>query len=131
MVPVFGSGRVVVQPIDVDDLARCLAELMGRERLGGELLELGGPETLSFEALLRRAHRALRGRDARVVHLPLGPIHGLLRAVEGPLRPVLPVTAGQLTAFRFDSDAAPNALAAAREGEMLGVDAMLARYTAR
>jgi hypothetical protein len=56
-----------------------------------------------------RAHDGVSG-PARFLHLPVKPIRALLALVEGPLLPVLPLTAGQLAPFINDSVAAPHPL---------------------
>jgi NADH dehydrogenase len=126
LIPVFGSGAAEVQPIHVDDLCDLLADWTFDEALEGETLEAGGPEALPIEELLRRIRAAVKGGRGRVVHLPLAPTLGLLRGLEGPLFGVLPLTAGQLYAFAYDSTAAPNALLARHQAGMRGVDALIA-----
>lgn len=109
VIPVFGSGDVAVQPVDVMDVVRLLLGLADDTGTRGATLEIGGPDTFTIKELLARL-RAQAGKDpARTVHLPLGPIRCLLALVEKPLLPVLPVTAGQLAAFANDGTAAPNA----------------------
>jgi NADH dehydrogenase len=67
--PVSGSGRALYQPIWADDVADCVvAALDGRD--GRERYELAGPDTLSYEAIVRLALRAF-GRRRAVVHVPL------------------------------------------------------------
>ena len=130
VVPVFGAGRVRVQPILVDDLCDALADWIYDESLEGQELELGGPEVLTMEQLLMRIRAAVRpGAAPRAVHLPLRPLMSVLRALEGPLLPLLPLTAGQLYAFAHDSTAAPNALLERHRGGMRDIAAMLAELT--
>ena len=84
---------------------------------------------LSFEQLLRKIRVATKPGaqpGGRALHLPLGALMATLGALEGPLLPVLPMTAGQLYAFAHDSTAAPNPLLARHLAAMKGVDAMLA-----
>ena len=127
VLPVFGNGRTRVQPILVDDLCDALADWLFDDALAGGEYDLGGPEELSFEELLARIRGQLKpGSGQRALHLPLGPLMGVLGALEGPLFPVLPMTAGQLYAFKYDSTAAPNALLDRHRGAMRDVDSMLA-----
>jgi NADH dehydrogenase len=109
--PMFGSGERLVEPVDVADAARLLAALARTPEAAGETLELGGPERISLNALYARL-RALEGAKGppKLVHLPVGPIRALLALLEGPLLPVLPLTAGQLASFVNDSVAAPHPL---------------------
>jgi NADH dehydrogenase len=67
--PVSGSGRALYQPIWADDVADCVvAALDGRD--GRERYELAGPDTLSYEVIVRLALRSF-GRRRAVVHVPL------------------------------------------------------------
>lgn len=123
-----GDGKARVQPIDVDDLARVLSALATEERLGGETLGLGGPEAVPVGELLSRLSAARSGRRPRVIRLPLAPIVANLGRVEKVLLRVLPVTAGQLSAFANDGTVEPHPLLARwvpgfkRLDEMLGAD---------
>jgi NADH dehydrogenase len=126
LIPVFGAGTVRVQPIHVDDLCDVLADWIFDEALAGGTFDAGGPDVLSMEDLLQRIRSAVKGGRGPVLHLPLGPLMGGLRALEGPLFALLPLTSGQLYAFAYDSTAAPNALLARHQGGMRGIDALLA-----
>ena len=95
-----GRGRVRVQPIFVNDLIASVLALLRKDVFHQEVFELGGPEVASFDEFLRTIHRLRFNREPSVVHLPLGPIVGLLALVN-------PVAAGQLSAFRYDSTADP------------------------
>jgi len=101
VMPIFGDGRTPVQPIHVDDVAEFLNQILRRDLFAGSLLELGGPEVLSFEELLQRAREKRSGKRAAVLHIPLGPLAALLSAMEPLLFPVLPITVGQLSSFRY------------------------------
>ena len=109
MIPVFGDGKIKVQPVDVDDLAKVLVSILGDESLDSRVLEGGGPEAINIEGLLQAIRRARAGSEGRVMHLPVGPIAAGLGLIEPLLRPVLPVTAGQLASFRNDRSARPRA----------------------
>ena len=81
-IPVSGAGRALFQPIWAEDVADCVAaalELPAAERRRS--FELAGPETLSYEAIVRLALRALhRGRP--LAHLPSPVVRASLRVVE-------------------------------------------------
>jgi nucleoside-diphosphate-sugar epimerase len=99
IVPVFGDGRTLVQPVFVDDLAACLAAILKDDRFECQTMEIGGPEVLSIEDLLLSIRRAQGGRGTPVMHLPARPIAACLGWMEPFLRPLLPFTAGQLASF--------------------------------
>ena len=71
MTPVMfvpGSGRQRLQPLLVDDLAACVAlAISGRGRNG--IFEIGGPDVMSFDGLVRLVME-LTGRRRPILHLP-------------------------------------------------------------
>jgi NADH dehydrogenase len=129
VVPVFGDGRVRVQPIHVDDVAKYLAIISGAA-LPNAAVDLGGRDVMTFEELLRRIARSLSGRDKRVIHVPVHAVMALLGAVEPWLWALLPITAGQLSAFVNDSVAHANGHPPASAVDLKSIDEMLALITA-
>ncbi len=129
VLPIFGAGRVRVQPVVVEDLADAIAEWIADDTLLGRDLDLGGPDVLSFEDLLRRVRLALKGSEGPVVHLPARAMIRVLAALEGPLLPVLPLSAGQLYAFVHDGAAAANPLAERMAPGMKSIDDVIAELT--
>lgn len=125
VVLVFGDGKVRVQPVDVEDLARCLLRLAAEPALGGRLIELGGPEAVTIEELLLRIRWNRTGRSPKVVHVPLRGWLPLLAFLEKFLLPVLPLTAGQLASFRNEGTAEPNEFWLEARGGMKSLDQML------
>lgn len=115
--PSFGSGQTRVAPIHVEDLAEALVEIAAGEP-SAEPIELGGPESFTLDALFARLRAAEGGGAPRLVHLPLAPVRELLAALEPVLRPLLPLTAGQLATFANDGLPAPSAFAASRRGAL-------------
>jgi nucleoside-diphosphate-sugar epimerase len=105
--PLFGEGKRIVQPIDVDDVVIALTALAHDDAAG--VIEIGGPETYDLRGLYARL-RAVRGKPGapRFAHIPLALARHALAAVEGPLLPLLPLTAGQLATFVNDGVAAPS-----------------------
>ena len=126
IIPIFGNGRPHVQPILADDLAVFIAEIVERDRFDGETLEFGGPAVLTVEELLQTIRRARTGAAGPVLHLPLGLTLTSLRAARSiGLEALLPVSAGQLSMFRFDSTARSNTLYESRRATLAGPDRML------
>lgn len=103
--PMFGPGRALVQPVHVDDVAAACSEAL-ESGLVGAAVDLGGPEVVSFADLLRRLRVAAGRPPGPLVRLPLVSTMAVLGALEPALGGVLPVTAGQLYAFRYDGVAA-------------------------
>ncbi|HEV1991996.1 MAG TPA: NAD(P)H-binding protein [Candidatus Dormibacteraeota bacterium] len=47
-----GGGQAHMQPILREDAARCVVETIGRPELLGKIVELGGPEVVTFESIV-------------------------------------------------------------------------------
>ncbi len=128
VVPVFGNGRARVQPIAVEDVAEFILDIVRGGRFQGETLELGGPDILSMEELLRKITQLRFHREARVMHIPFGLVALPLALLEPCARGLLPVTAGQLSSFRSDGAITPNSLFEERRAKLMPVDEMLRRW---
>lgn len=125
VVAVFGSGHVRVQPVHVDDVVAVLLGLVEQGRFDGSTIELGGPDVVSIEELLRRIHHVARGREPRVLHLPVDLIRGALGALERVSTALTPVTAGQFATFCNDGVASNDPHALAPGHVFVGLDAMI------
>ena len=68
-VPVIGDGRTPVHPIYVKDVARCVAEAVGRADATDKALELGGPDRLTMDEIIRTVQQVL-GRRRPLLHHP-------------------------------------------------------------
>lgn len=70
VVPVMGSGRSLLQPVAVEDVARLFVDSLSRKPVFRRTLEVGGPDRISFnhlvEGILVRLHRR-----RWVWHLPM------------------------------------------------------------
>ncbi|MBV9398699.1 MAG: NAD(P)H-binding protein [Bryobacterales bacterium] len=126
VVPIFGNGKVRVQPVFVNDLAKCLVDMLDDGSLSRRTIEIGGPQVVTIEELMQliRQRRGNRSHSA-VCHLPIGPISACLRLAEPLLRPLLPFTSGQLASFRHDGVAEPDAWITARQAGMRLIKEML------
>jgi NADH dehydrogenase len=83
--PVSGSGDALYQPIWAEDVADCVMATVGNGA-GGRRYELAGPESLSYDGIVRTAARAF-GRRRRLVHVPLPVVRAGLAvagAIAGP-----------------------------------------------
>jgi NADH dehydrogenase len=130
VVPVFGDGRARVQPVDVEDVAAVLADLVEQGPFDGAVAGIGGPEVVSIEELMQ-AVRAAAGRSrAPAIHLPLGLLLPLLAAAETVTGGRVPLTVGQLSLFRFDGTVTPHPVVDTRRPAMCSLDAMLRRSLA-
>ena len=69
LVPIAGDGKARFQPIHAGDAARCLAEACQRDELGGEPLELGGPDYYTYDEMIDLIAETLGAKVAKL-HLP-------------------------------------------------------------
>ena len=105
--PIFvvpGHGRYLVQPVHVDDLAHIC--LRAAHRGSDEVIDAAGPDTMSFEELVRAVRDAL-GRDTRILHAPPAAMAALARTLGVVVRDVVltadeirGLTAGLLVSHR-------------------------------
>lgn len=65
-----GTGKANVQPIVVDDAARCIVETLNHPELVGQTLEIGGPTVLTYNQLFE-AYCQARGVSRPVMHAPI------------------------------------------------------------
>jgi len=67
LVPVIGDGRTAVYPAYVKDVARGLADLVRREDVRDVVLEVGGPQRLTMDDVIRTIQEVL-GRRRPLLH---------------------------------------------------------------
>jgi NADH dehydrogenase len=94
-VPVIGDGRAAVWPVYVNDVARAVVECVRREDAKDKALELGGPERLTMDEVVRTIQKVI-GRRRPLVHHPVG----LMKLLSLPLQ-VLPEPPLSPTAIEF------------------------------
>ncbi len=69
VIPVIGNGKTPVYPIHVDDVARCVVELVHRDDAKDKVLELGGDRMTMDEVI--RAIQSVLGRRRPLLHHPV------------------------------------------------------------
>ena len=79
--PISGSGRSLFQPIWAEDVADCLVAALGRQLEPHAEFDLAGPQSLSYDDIVRTALRPT-GRRRPLVHVPLPVVRGSLRLLE-------------------------------------------------
>jgi nucleoside-diphosphate-sugar epimerase len=124
--PIFGPGLVRVQPLGAADCARLILESTRDPGTSRQSIDLGGPDVLTFRELLVRLRTAQGQEGERFLQLPLGPALWAAWGLERLLGPRLPVLAGQLYPFRYDSTAQPSSFLDARMPLLSRIDAVLA-----
>lgn len=94
LVPVIGDGNYRLQPVSVHDVAACFSLALTSDKTIGEAYELGSPEALTYNEMVRAVCRAM-GKKRALVHLPLALVRPVVRLLEKIL-PMPPVTTDQL-----------------------------------
>lgn len=126
-IPIFGTGRTLVQPVHVDDVVSAILAVLERERFTNETIDVGGPEAMPIEELLQQIRVARTGRRGPVCHVPLGLMLPALHAAEAVgLGSLLPFSVGQLATFRFPGTAAPQPGVAPSTENRISVQEMVA-----
>jgi uncharacterized protein YbjT (DUF2867 family) len=77
-IPVSGSGRALYQPIWAEDVADCVVGALAASGGRRRSFELAGPQTLSYDDLVRLAMRPT-GRRRPLLHVPLPIVSRSLR----------------------------------------------------
>ena len=106
VVPVIGDGRTTVHPVYVKDVARCVVEAVRREDAKDKVLELGGPERLTMDQIIRKV-QAVLGRRRPLLHHPARLMKLLVRPMQLLPEPILSPTAIDFILQEVEIDPGP------------------------
>ena len=83
-IPMFGDGKQDMQPVFVDDVGRVVADAALRPEAAGQVFELGGPEVMSMNDVVKTALE-VQGKKKGLLHQPafVGKLIGSLPNVPG------------------------------------------------
>lgn len=104
IVPLFGDGGTQLQPVHVEDVAAAVAIVLTASGPPAPIYELGGPEVLTYRALLERVVHHL---DRRRPLLPVPFQVWNVLAAACRMLPSPPLTEGQVALMRQDNVADP------------------------
>lgn len=127
VVPLFGGGRAKVQPVDVIDVARGLEWLADNHVESGSVVEIGGPEVLSFSDFLARIRAACGGHGFPHLSIPIAPVRMVLKMLTRLVGTRSPVGPGQLAPFVNDGVARPNVVFERLRPDMVPLDTLFQR----
>ena len=101
VVPVIGDGKYRLQPIAVDDVARCFALALEKPETGGKGYNLCGPDRLNYLEIVDAVSKALGRSFVLKIKSPLA----LMKLVTPMLEqfPFYPVTSDQITLLLEES----------------------------
>ena len=103
VIPVVGSGQTRFQPVSVAEVAESFVKALDDPTTVGKILELGGPDILTYEQLLDVIGAKL-GKRRPKAHVPVAlmmPVVKLTKPLPKALRP--PVTEEQLKMLAIDN----------------------------
>lgn len=69
-VPVIGDGRQRIQPVFVEDVATVVADALETDAAAGRIFEIGGPEVLTMNEVLRTMLEVM-GKRKPLLHSPV------------------------------------------------------------
>lgn len=101
VVPVAGNGRVRFQPISVEEVGGIVSAVAGNPRFTGRIIEVGGPDHLSYNEILDIISRTL-GVKRLKLHLSARLMRAMTRVMEKVL-PNPPATTSQLEMLSLDN----------------------------
>jgi len=104
-IPVPGRGEALFQPLFVGDWVECCIRALETPEAAGRIYELGGPEHLSYNRMVKEIAEAM-GVNKRLLHVPMGiSVFGAMLLQKTPFRPVTPE---QLMLLEKDNIAEPD-----------------------
>ena len=102
VVPVFGDGNYLQQPIYVRDVAQALVSCLCNDQTIGKSYNIAGKAPLTYNQVIDTIARQMNKRVWKV-HIPSGPIVGLLKGFER-LKIPLPIKAEQVLRLNENKD---------------------------
>jgi NADH dehydrogenase len=108
VVPVIGDGRTAVYPIHVEDVAQAVVQLALREDATAKVLDLGGPERLTMDEIVRTIQRVL-GVRRPLLHHPVPLMKVLVVPMQLMPEPLLSPGAIDFVTQQVDMDPRPAA----------------------
>lgn len=106
VVPVIGDGKTPVYPVYVEDVARCVAEAARREDATALALEVGGPERLTMDQIIRTIQRVL-GKRRPLLHHPVPLMKLLVKPMQLMPEPMLSPSAIDFIVQEVEIDPRP------------------------
>ena len=106
--PIIGSGKTRFQPIFVEDVATCIIQALRDTELTGRIVEIGGPDQLSYKEIMELIISTY-GIWRLKVRIPVFFMQ-VLAPLLGKLVPHPPITPTQLDMINLDNIAEPDSV---------------------
>ena len=117
-IPLIGGGLTRFQPVYVADVAEAVAATVDGTVEGGKVYELGGPEILTFKAMMEAMLVAVH-RKRRLLNIPFGAAGQLAKILQ--YVPGAPLTPDQVTQLKNDNVVSDAAIAEHRTIAAFGI----------
>lgn len=102
ILPQIGKGTAKLQPLYIDDLARCAVASLKLAGAKNKVFEIGGPSQMTFLETIEVIKRA-KGYGKRFhPRIPYAPVYGLVRCAE-KFGAKIPVTSDQLLMLKEEN----------------------------
>ena len=118
VLPLIGGGKTRFQPVFAGDVAEAIARAVDRATKPGIILELGGPEVVTFRQIMERI-LAVTNRRRALVNIPFGVAKAMGRV--GAFLPGSPLTAEQVSMLQLDNVVSEEAKSEGRTLEGIGI----------
>lgn len=105
LIPVIGSGKWILYPIDVDDVARMIGSVLSNDMSIGKIYDIGCEKGIEFNALVNLIQSEL-GVRKRIINIPL--VMGFLGVwAATKIMPKLPVSTDNVLGSNQDTHCQP------------------------
>ena len=94
LIPIFGDGKYLQQPVYVDDVAQAMVSCLANEITIGKSYNIAGKQALMYNDVIDTIARQMNKRIWKI-HVPARPVVGLLKFFERILMP-FPIKAEQV-----------------------------------
>lgn len=109
LIPFFGRGNIIVQPVDVKDVAQVIDVFSRNAHFDNKVYEIGGPDKVTLKDLILNISKA-KNLKKRILSIPLFISTPLIMIADKLFYGFTPVTLGQLATFRNNGEASSDDL---------------------
>ena len=102
IVPIFGDGKYLQQPIYVDDVAQALVSCLSSDNTIGKSYNIAGKQALTYNDVIDTIAKGMNKRVWKI-HVPSKPVVSLLRFLEW-MRIPFPIKAEQVLRLNENKD---------------------------
>jgi nucleoside-diphosphate-sugar epimerase len=102
IIPIFGDGKYLQQPIFVDDVAQAIVRCLSNRNTFGKSYNIAGKSPLTYNAVIDTITQKLNKRVWKI-HIPSKPVEGMLNLFE-KIRLPFPIKAEQVLRLNENKD---------------------------